>query len=281
MRWRSTSWLALSLLSVGGLLLLLGLWFSWGEARFAAAAETVAGVVIETPAGGPDNPDQSYGRVAYQYRGERQVLALWPGSGSGTLPADAMAGDVQTLLVPPGEPARARVTDFDARYAPKIVLLSFGMILLMMGSVAWIAFRDSDDGSSTQKVGLAFLALGLVLLGAAGGMAWSYKSWSDRSIATIGVAISRDSRVRVRVTDRQRRIWHARASFLPSSLPPGRAYVTVPIRYHADRPWEIAPYGWRQYWSTPLFLGGFALAWCAVPLLGLWLERRARRQRSA
>lgn len=281
MKRRSTDWISISLLSAGALMLVLGFWFSWSEMRFAAAAETVPGIVIEAPAGGPDDPARTYGRVAFHYRGERHVLAMWPGSGSGTLPEDVIAGDVQPLLVPPGEPGRARNASFENRYATKIVLLAFAIVLLIMGSVAWIAVRDSGGGSSTRKVALAFLALGLVLLGTAGALAWSWKAWRDRSIETIGVAESRGFAVRVRITDRQGRSWYARAPFLPSSLPPGRDYVTVPIRYHIDRPWEVAPFGAWQYWSKPLFLGGFALAWCAVPLLGLWLmwrwDRRAAR----
>jgi len=265
---------------VGALLLALVLWFSWSEMRFAAAAEPTPSRVIEAPRGGGDDPAQSYGRIAFAHRGQRHVLTMEPGSGSGTLPQDTIVGDWQTLLVPPGEPERARIADFANRYALKFVIFFFGAIMLLGGMMLRLfAAPLSDSGSSTRRVALGFLAIGLCLLTIAAGATLVQKRWADRSIESIGVAEYRENRVRVRVTDRQRRIWHARAPFLPDSLPLGRDYVTVPIRYDPDRPWDIGPYGARQLYSTHLFLGGFALAFCSIPLLGLWIMWRSDRRR--
>jgi hypothetical protein len=185
------------------------------------------------------------------------------------------------MLVPPGEPARARTADFGNRYGLKLTLLFFAAILLLAGTVATSFNRPmtANDDATTRYVASAFLALGVTIMAIGGVAAWNQKTWFDRSIETVGVAEYRQNRVRVRLTDRQRRTWHVQAPFLPSSLPPGRDYVTVIVRYDPDRPWEIAPGDFSDYSSGALFLILFGLAFSGVPLLGLWIIWRQKQRR--
>ena len=54
--------------------------------------------------------------------------------------------------------------------------------------------------------------------------------------------------------------------------------LAIEIRYDPVEPWNIRPWTFWEAWSTCIFLGGFALAFCAVPLLGLSMLRNIRKR---
>jgi hypothetical protein len=268
----------------GAALILLAAWFSWTEMRFAASAERTQSVVVQVPVGADDNPDATFGRIAFEHRGHRYEREMWPGSGSGTLPDNSIMGDRQTVLVPPGRPGEARIADWGNRYALKVALLMFGAIILLFGAVLHEPARRGLGSAlagvhdKTRQVALSFLGLGLLLCVIAGAAAYANKSWIDRSQEAIGFAEAHGSGLRVAFTDRQGRRWLARAPFLAPDFLGNRQRAGVAIRYDPTEPWRIAPFAFWEAWSTYVFLGGFALAFSAVPLLGLWMLRRIRQR---
>jgi hypothetical protein len=277
-------WASLGMMLGGAVLILLALWFSWTEMRFAAAAERTESVVVALPAGSEDDPGRTYGRIAYEHQGRRHEREMWPGSGSGTLPEDSILGDRQTVLIPPGRPGEARIASWGNRYALKVIVLMFGAILLLIGAVLYEPGRRGlgvgldDTHGKTRQVALGFLSLGLLLFAIAAGAAWSNKAWIDRSQAAIGFAEGHGLGLRVAFTDREGRRWLARAPFLAPEFLGYRQRVGVEIRYDPAEPWNIRPWTFWEAWSTYIFLGGFALAFCAVPLLGLWMLRNIRKR---
>ena len=266
-----------SAVAAGALLLFLAWLAASGEARFAAASERVLSTVTEMPTGGPDDNNPSYGRAAFDYRGRRHEIRFWPGSGSGTLPENSVVGDRQGLFVPEGQPGRARIADWQNRYLLKAMLAGFGVVVIFIGlAVRAMALPDHGSAlsSSTAGMAFAFLFLGLSLGTATGAAAWSHKRWIDASTGAMGVANSELGAARVTYTPRGGSPVTVRADWLPTAMPPDRPRIAVPIRYHLSEPDVIRPYAGWALWDKYVYVGGLALAFCAIPLLGLWLMWR-------